>query len=201
MLKPLHRWLTAKIGGREHLASLLVIIGIICLVLVPLSLLIGVVVGQALGAGDSRRARHAGLLGLAVGCGAAAFTGAAIGFGAGPLARFYSFDPVVAAAAASLLAIVAVYHLADAVQAVLAQVLRGYKRATVPMVIYALSLWGVGLGGGYLLGLTDSFGAARGAAGFWIAGTASLSIAGAGVLAYFLRVSSQTIPAPATTRA
>ena len=40
-----------------------------------------------------------------------------------------------------------------------------------------------------------------GAAGFWIAGVASLSIAGAGVLAYFLRVSAQTIPAPATTRA
>jgi MATE family multidrug resistance protein len=83
----------------------------------------------------------------------------------------------------------------------MAQVLRGYKRATVPMVIYALSLWGVGLGGGYLLGLTDSLGAARGAAGFWIAGVASLSIAGAGVLAYFLRVSAQAIPAPATTTA
>ena len=160
----------------------------------------GVVVGQALGAGNSRRARHAGLLGLAVGCSAAAVLGAAIGFGAGPLARAYTSDPAVAAAAATLLSIVAVYHLADAVQAVMAQVLRGYKRATVPMVIYALSLWGVGLGGGYLLGLTDSFGPARGAAGFWTAGVASLSLAGIGVLAYFLRISAQTIPAPATTR-
>jgi len=74
-------------------------------------------------------------------------------------------------------------------QAVMAQVLRGYKRAMAPMVIYAISLWGVGLGGGYVLGLTDIFGAARGAAGFWIAGTASLALAGAGVLAYFLRIS------------
>ena len=159
----------------------------------------GVVVGQALGAGDSRRARHGGLLGLAVGSAAAAITGAAIGFGAGPLARAYTTDPQVAAAATTLLSIVAVYHLADAVQAVIAQVLRGYKRATVPMVIYAISLWGVGLGGGYLLGLTDTFGVARGAAGFWIAAVASLTIAGAGVLAYFLRISAQTIPAPATT--
>jgi MATE family multidrug resistance protein len=159
----------------------------------------GVVVGQALGAGNSRRARHAGLLGLAVGCGAAAILAAAIGFGAGPLARAYTTDTQVAAAAATLLAIVAVYHLADAVQAVMAQVLRGYKRATVPMVIYALSLWGVGLGGGYLLGLTDMFGAARGAAGFWLAGVASLTIAGLGVLAYFLRISAQAIPAPAAT--
>ena len=169
--------------------------------MVPLALgsATGVVVGQALGAGERRRARHAGLLGLAVGCSAAAVLGAAIGFGAGPLARGYTSDPAVAAAAATLLSIVAVYHLADAVQAVMAQVLRGYKRATVPMVIYALSLWGVGLGGGYLLGLTDSFGPARGAAGFWMAAVASLALAGAGVLAYFLRISAQNMPTPATT--
>ena len=159
----------------------------------------GVVVGQALGAGDSRRARHAGLLGLAVGCVVAVALGAAIGFGAVPLARAYTSDAQVAAAAATLLAIVAFYHLADSVQAVMAQVLRGYKRSTAPMVIYAVALWGVGLGGGYLLGLTDTFGAPRGAAGFWMAGVASLSLAGAGVLAYFLRISAQTIPAPATT--
>ncbi|MDP1733404.1 MAG: MATE family efflux transporter [Sulfuritalea sp.] len=161
----------------------------------------GVVVGQALGAGNCRRARHAGLLGLAVGCGAAAVLGTAIGFGAGPLARAYTVDAQVAATAASLLSIVAVYHLADAVQAVMAQVLRGYKRATVPMVIYAVALWGIGLGGGYLLGLTDVLGAPRGAAGFWIAGVASLALAGAGVLSYFLRISAQSIPAPATTSA
>ncbi|MFA4970474.1 MAG: MATE family efflux transporter, partial [Sulfuritalea sp.] len=59
----------------------------------------GVVVGQALGAGDSRRARHAGLLGLAVGCVVAVALGAAIGFGAVPLARAYTSDAQVAAAA------------------------------------------------------------------------------------------------------
>jgi MATE family multidrug resistance protein len=171
--------------------------------LVPMALgsATGVVVGQALGAGDSRRARHAGLLGLAVGCTAAIVFGAAIRFGAGPLARAYTADARVAAAAATLLGIVAFYHLADSVQAVMAQVLRGYKRSTAPMVIYAVALWGVGLGGGYLLGLTDTFGAPRGAAGFWMAGVASLSLAGAGVLAYFLRISAQTIPAPAATSA
>ncbi|MCK9380471.1 MAG: MATE family efflux transporter [Sulfuritalea sp.] len=171
--------------------------------MVPLALgsATGVLVGQALGAGDSRRSRHAGLLGLAVGCAAAAVLGSAIYFGAGPLARAYTADAQVAAAAATLLSIVAFYHVADAVQAVMAQVLRGYKRATAPMVIYAVALWGVGLGGGYLLGLTDTFGAARGAAGFWMAAVASLVIAGAGVLAYFLRISAQSIPAPATISA
>lgn len=154
----------------------------------------GVLVGQALGAGNSRRARHAGLLGLALGGGIAAIISAAIGFGAAPLARVYTTDARVAAAAATLLAIVAVYHVADAMQAVMAQVLRGYKRSMAPMLIYAVALWGVGLGGGYLLGLTDAFGVARGAAGFWIAGTASLALAGAGVFAYFLRVSRHGAP-------
>jgi MATE family multidrug resistance protein len=149
----------------------------------------GVVVGQALGAGETRRARHAGLLGLAVGCVTAVILGAAIYLGATPLARAYTADAQVAAAAATLLSIVAAYHLADAVQAVMAQVLRGYKRATAPMVIYVVALWGIGLGGGYLLGLTETFGPPMGAAGFWIAGVASLVVAGAGVLAYFLRIS------------
>ncbi len=166
--------------------------------MVPLALgsATGVVVGQALGAGDSRRARHAGLLGLAVGCTAAAILGTAIYLGAAPLARAYTTDSTVAAAAATLLSIVAFYHLADAVQAVMAQVLRGYKRATAPMVIYAVALWGVGLGGGYLLGLTDTFGAPLGAAGFWIAAVASLTIAGAGVLAYFLGISASSVSTP-----
>jgi predicted PurR-regulated permease PerM len=53
ILSPTHRWLTAKIGGRENVASVLVIIGIIVLVLAPLSLLIGVVVTQAISVSQS----------------------------------------------------------------------------------------------------------------------------------------------------
>lgn len=53
MLSPVHRWLTTKIGGRKNLASVLVIIGIIFLVLAPLSILIGVVVGQAINVSQS----------------------------------------------------------------------------------------------------------------------------------------------------
>ncbi|MCL2457992.1 MAG: AI-2E family transporter [Desulfobulbus sp.] len=53
ILSPAHRWLTGKIGGRDNLASILVIAGIILLVLIPLSLLIGVVVAQAISVGQS----------------------------------------------------------------------------------------------------------------------------------------------------
>ena len=181
----------ARLGAATSAAHQIAANVAVFVFMVPLSLgnATGVLVGQALGAGESRRARHAGLLGLGVGCGIAALTGGAIWFGAAILAHGYTTDAAVAAAATTLLAIVALYHVVDAVQAVMAQVLRGYKRATAPMLIYAVSLWGVGLGGGYLLGLTDAFGAARGAAGFWIAAVVSLSLAGAGVTGYFLWIS------------
>jgi len=53
MVNPIHQWLTPRLGGRENLASILTILGIVCLVLIPLSLLIGVVVGQAVSVGQS----------------------------------------------------------------------------------------------------------------------------------------------------
>jgi predicted PurR-regulated permease PerM len=53
ILRPTHRWLTEKIGGRDTIASVLVIIAIVVLVLTPLSILIGVVVGQAISVSQS----------------------------------------------------------------------------------------------------------------------------------------------------
>jgi len=165
------------------------------LFMVPLALggATGVIVGQALGAGETRRSRHAGLLGLAVAATFGLLLGVVIYFAALPLARTYTPDVVVAAQAASLLSLVAFYHLADTVQAVMAQVLRSYKRALAPMLIYAVALWGVGLGGGYLLGLTEVFGPPRGAAGFWLAAVASLVVAGVAVTGYFLRISAHHV--------
>jgi MATE family multidrug resistance protein len=58
------------------------------------------------------------------------------------------------------------------------------------MLIYATMLWGLGLGGGILLGLTDTFGHARGAPGFWIAAIASLWLV-AGLVAIYLNAVSR----------
>jgi predicted PurR-regulated permease PerM len=44
LASPSHRWLTAKLKGREILASALTVFGIVVLVLGPLSILITVVV-------------------------------------------------------------------------------------------------------------------------------------------------------------
>ncbi len=53
MVSPIHKWLTPRLGGRENLASILTIMGIVFLVLIPLSMLIGVVAAQAVHVGES----------------------------------------------------------------------------------------------------------------------------------------------------
>jgi MATE family multidrug resistance protein len=163
--------------------------------MLPLSLgnAASVLAGQALGAGDMRQARRAGLAGIVTCVGFAALTCIMLRLGADAIAGLYTNSAEVQAAATVLIGYVAVYHLFDALQTGAVSVLRGYKKTTVPMVIYAVALWGVGLAGGYALGLTDTFGARRGAPGFWLAALMSLALAGGVVTAYFLRVSKMQL--------
>jgi MATE family multidrug resistance protein len=115
----------------------------------------------------------------------------------------YTRDAAVQAIATQLMAFVAFYQLFDTAQVVIVNALRGYKIAFVPMLVYTVALWGLGLGGGYVLGLTrlgaaSGFGLATpmGAAGFWLAGVLSLVFAAVILLAYFLRVSRAGEHAP-----
>lgn len=155
----------------------------------------GVLTGQALGAGQAGRARQAGLRGFALGMGCTLVLAALLALNNTRLAGFYTSDPAVQALAASLILLIALYHLTDGLQAVAVNLLRGYKKAAAPMVIYAVALWGVGLAGGVVLGLTDWLGAPQGAAGFWIAGTLALLLAGLAVTAYWRRVSLAAVEA------
>ena len=94
--------------------------------------------------------------------------------GASAIAAFYTSDASVHAVAATLLMLVAGYHVFDALQAVTVSALRGYKRAVVPLLINAGGLWCVGLAGGFVIGLTDALDLSAaglatplGAPGFW----------------------------------
>ena len=86
------------------------------------------------------------------------------------------------------------FHTVDAVQAVTAFVLRAWRIATLPTLIYVLALWGVGLGGGNLLAF-DTGGtvppAWQGARGFWIASTAGLALSAVGLVALLAWVLKQ----------
>lgn len=162
------------------------------LYMLPLSIAsaTGVLVAQAIGARDpdtARRIGHAGILFAAL---ASFLVGVAVWIGRDFIVRAYTPDLAVAAAALPLFVFIAVYQLFDAIQVTTAFVLRAYKIAIVPTLIYAFASWGIGLGGGYLLGV-DPLGIApefmHGAAGFWIANSTSLALAGAGLL-YYLRI-------------
>ena len=67
------------------------------------------------------------------------------------VAHIYSRNPDVVAAAIPLLGWVVVYHFFDALQALCVFLLRCYRVAIAPMLVYAVLLWGGGLFGGYLL--------------------------------------------------
>jgi MATE family multidrug resistance protein len=149
-----------------------------------------VLVGQAIGAREPPRARATGIAAIAVSLGCGLAVGAAIFLAAGPIVRLYTADPDVQRLAVGLLVFVAVYHVFDAVQAAAVQILRGYKRAAVPMVIYGVALWGIALGGGYALGIGGvGVGAPMRATGFWLAAVVGMALTAALVSVYFLRVS------------
>jgi MATE family multidrug resistance protein len=138
-------------------------------------------------------ARRIGWHGLLIGCGVAGVVGSAVLLGRVPILGLYTRDAAIIAAALPLVAWLAVFHVADAAQAISAGVLRAYKIATVPLVIYVASMWGVGLGGGYLLAF-DPTGhvpaALQGAVGYWTASTVAITLAAGalcGVMAWVLR--------------
>ena len=106
--------------------------------------------GYWLGAGQARRARQAAGLGIGLAIAAAVVCATALLLGREVIAHAFTNDPLVAQAAMAWLVWVAVYHLADAVQAVCAFLLRCYRITIAPLLIYTAFLWGLGLYGGYL---------------------------------------------------
>ena len=160
---------------------------------------VGVLVGQAIGARNFTLARSTGLTGMALALGIAVMSASLLVIGAHAVAAFYSTDMQVRALAASLLVLVAGYHLFDALQAVTVNALRGYKRAVVPLLINAAGMWVLGLAGGFVLALTDRVAlpgiglhAPMGVRGFWVGAMAGMAVATLGIIAYFLRISAVT---------
>ena len=137
-------------------------------------------VAQRIGAQDIDDARALGSHGLQLALWLSAALGSVVYFAREGVVGLYTRDAAVVAAALPLLAWVAVFHVADAAQVVASFVLRAWHVATLPMLIFACSLWGVGLGGGYLLAfdvLGGTPAALQGARGYWVAATSGLVLA------------------------
>ena len=166
---------TAAVAGHQVVANLAAI-----LFMVPLALGIAtsVLIAQSLGAGHPRTARIAALRGFRISMSIALIAALGVWLLRESIVALYTLDAAVSAVALSLIGWATVFHVFDACQGVCGFALRGYKNTLWPMVIYGVSLWGVGLIGGYWIALTETpLGPPRGALGFWEAATLALGIA------------------------
>jgi MATE family multidrug resistance protein len=196
------RFGATPVAGHQIAANLVSL-----LFMVPLALgnATGTLAAQHIGArafGDSRRIAWRG---VQTGALVALVLGIAVYFTREGIVRLYSNDEIIIAAALPLLAWVAFFHFVDAMQIVAAFTLRAWHIAVVPMLIYAASIWGIGIGGGYALAF-DVGGnvpaSLHGARGFWIASTAGLAVAALGLtlfLAWVLRSQAREAMPPVET--
>lgn len=164
------------------------------LYMMPLSLAIACSarVSFWLGAGDAAKAHGLVWLGVKVAAASAVLLAAVVFAGRHLVAGWYTATPQIQVIAAGLLGWVALYHVADSIQAVSAFLLRCYRITFTPLALYGFFLWGLGLYGGYRLAYEGIAGqtAQQSPAAFWLASTAALLLVAAcllGLLAFKAR--------------
>jgi len=121
-------------------------------------------VGYAVGAGDGRRAVHAGWTALAVGATITGIVGIVLILAPRPMLRVFTRDPQLLSIGIRLLWIAAAFQLFDGTQAVATGVLRGIGDTRTPMVVNVIGHWVLGLPVGWAL----CFRYGWGVAGLWI---------------------------------
>ena len=116
------------------------------------------------------------------------------------LSAWYSATPDVVAMASALLVWVAFYHVADALQALCAFLLRCYRIALAPLIVYGVLLWGLGLYGGYRLAYVGLAGhaASQSASSFWLASTVAIGLVAACLLGLLLQAVGRKRPTQAS---
>lgn len=148
--------------------------------MMPLSLAIATSarVSYWLGAGEPKQARATIRTGFKLGWSLALVVAATVFLARERIAAIYSAQADVVLLASGLLAWLGLYHLGDATQALCVFVLRCYRVAVAPLVAYCVLLWGVGLGGGFVLAYRGlgPWPAMQSPAAFWIAASAALGI-------------------------
>jgi MATE family multidrug resistance protein len=113
------------------------------------------------------------------------------------LAMQFSTNPDVVALASTLLVFVALYHIPDGLQIMGMFLLRCYKITLMPLIVYSIFLWGIGLGGGYYLaygGTSTPF--AQNPSAFWLTAIISLTIVAAWFSIALLQVSNRRANLP-----
>ena len=181
---------TTALAGHQIVANMGTVI-----YMVPLSLSIATMtlVSQSIGANQQERAEEIGWSSVLFTTGICITIGIAVWILRYRLLDLYDPPQEVKVFSIPLMLFIAFYQIFDALQVTAAFILRAYRIAFWPMLIYAGSLWGVGLGGGYLMGFnvfgnTPTF--LQGANGFWAANSVSLGLA-ACLLLYLFRKTAE----------
>ena len=182
---------TTALAGHQIIANMGTVI-----YMVPLSLSIATMtlVSQAIGANKQERAEEIGWSSVFFTTVLCVLIGIAVWIFKMDLLNFYDPPDEVKAFSIPLFLFIAFYQIFDALQVTAAFILRAYRIAFWPMLIYAGSLWGVGLGGGYLMGFnifgnTPEF--LQGANGFWAANSMSLGLAACLLLFLFRKTAAR----------
>ncbi len=182
---------TTALAGHQIVANMGTVI-----YMVPLSLSIATMtlVSQSIGANNPERAEEIGWSSVFFTTTLCITIGIAVWIFRIQLLDLYDPPLAVKAFSVPLFLFIAFYQVFDALQVTAAFILRAYRIAFWPMLIYAGSLWGVGLGGGYLLGF-NIFGNVptflRGANGFWASNSISLGLAACLLLYLFRRTAER----------
>jgi multidrug resistance protein, MATE family len=179
------------VAGHQIMAN---VVSVLFMLPMALGVAAGVLVAQSLGAEAPAAARRAALRGFRIAgiCALCFMTGVWLLRKA--IIGAYTSDPAVEAVALDLIGLICIFHAFDAFQGVAGVVLRGYKVATTPMVIHGVSLWGMGLGGGYVLAFVRPFGwNAGGAFSFWIAALAGIALTAVGLTWLTLRIAKARV--------
>lgn len=171
------------------------------LFMLPLSLgmAAGALCAQHLGAQQPQAARHVAFLALRLTAVICAVIGIGFYLAREQIAAIYTPHVLIAALAAKLFIFIALYQVGDALQCMASHLLRSYKIATAPLIIYTVGLWGVGLAGGYALCFNVTGNVplwAQGANGFWIASSISLALVAVALIWILRVVSNETLSKP-----
>ena len=182
---------TTALAGHQIVANMGTVI-----YMVPLSLSIATMtlVSQSIGANKPERAEEIGWSSVFFTTALCISIGITVWILRVQLLDLYDPPAEVKAFSIPLFLFIAFYQVFDALQITAAFILRAYRIAFWPMVIYAGSLWGVGLGGGYLMGFnvlgnTPEF--LQGANGFWAGNSLSLALAACFLLYLFRRTAER----------
>lgn len=170
----------------------------------PLSLgiAVSVLVAQCLGAGSPTLARQAMMRVMRFALGIAAVTCSCLFLFRHTVVSFFTTDPAVMLLAESLLGIAVIFHIADALQTISSFALRGYRVTFLPMCIYGVLLWSVGLGGGCWLGFhAESFGGPFGAHGFWAATATGIILVSIAISTYAFYIAKDRLKDERVARA